>query len=318
MLLSLFSFKTMIFAEPIEITDTWSLVNTFGDHYIMQVLDVDVPVDTANWSIHIAPSNYVVLADGGYDSEISFFVGVTEYTATLAEISGTSEIEYDYFVDFTDFNGDDITGATSFNMNIALNFTSAPSGWTDYFNDNTFMAFDVEPLTVRFYNRLALYYEYDLYTIEHFPTDPTPPSGKKFVGWETITGEVYNEGLPESDWISQDGIFRLYATYQDVLDVPFETDDPSVTTPSALATVLTGLGLYNSAGFMIIYALLLIILALGIVLLKVSAFIMIILDILITALFWYFGMLPLFVSILMIFVFMISILLVLNGGKQYE
>jgi hypothetical protein len=91
---------------------------------------------------------------------------------------------------------------------------------------------------------------------------------------------------------------------------------PAVNNP--IGTILFNLGYYNITGFVFIYTLLILISSVALWYYKMNSFVTLISNILITAVFMFFGYLPFFVSIIMIMLFFLLILGINKGGLFSE
>ncbi len=110
------------------------------------------------------------------------------------------------------------------------------------------------------------------------------------------------------------GNFKLFAYYKSNYDLGYENVEPIPTTPSAITDVLTGIGFYNTAGFIIMYVALIGISTVLLLYIHAPVFVMIIVYILETSLFMFMGMLPLFATIIIILLLAVGLMFTWKSG----
>jgi len=171
---------------------------------------------------------------------------------------------------------------------------------------------------VYFYSKLALYADYFAPGYVPKPADPVAPTGYNFIGWKTITGEIYDfdSMAVDSTWLLQDGdgydYLNLYAVFVNIYDPGIEYD-PTVTenAPAGLVAILTDFGLYNEAGkFLIFFVLVLIIdgVMLVIAAFRTNPIIIVIVDGALAIFFMFLGWLAPWISIAII-LFLVTIVM---------
>ena len=145
------------------------------------------------------------------------------------------------------------------------------------------------------------------------PTDPTPPTGFEFTGWFLPDGSIYDFTTLSSDMfvdnvITINAYFRVAGTASD-----YGTTDDTPDTGTNIYNVLSAFGFATDVGFIFMYLGLIVLVSVGLVVVKISGFIVLVVDIMITALFMYLGFLPLYVIALVFITLVVGILFYMGG-----
>ena len=200
---------------------------------------------------------------------------------------------------------------------IPFYYTSGTTASTELINVNvtTRMSFD-RPNTARFVNNGTVIDKYFMKTLPVFPT-PTK-------SLHTFLYYVDSQGsrVSRTDYNNQLIVDRVL-TLTAVFEKDFTTGQPTTAwIPPAvnnpIGTILFNLGYYNITGFVFIYTLLILISSVALWYYGMNSFVTLISNILITAVFMFFGYLPFFVSIIMIMLFFLLILGINKGGLFSE
>jgi uncharacterized repeat protein (TIGR02543 family) len=301
-------------------------------YWQMMIEEIPVPLDTTSFSFRVPNS-----IDIDWDQEFSQFASFIRFRtpsgnhdfSLLPTTISSMYVSFAYTLALVE--GVDVSDATMIDIYIVLKpetltepITSGGITFTTYagfWNYYTSMWFDYPLFTVRFYNAMILYDTYTFISVPDKPTDPTPLPNYVFTGWRTINGDIFDFTFVTENMFSNIGtnaVLNLYAQFQLNQDIEFDTGDPDINAPQALTTILTAFGMNNYSGFIVLYVLCLSALTIGLLLLKLSGFIIVLVDIIVTALFMFLGWLPIFVSIIIMMVFTLGVLLTLKSRSVGE
>lgn len=149
------------------------------------------------------------------------------------------------------------------------------------------------------------------------PADPTPPTGFEFTGWFLENGDIYNFTHLGSDDFT-DNVIHIYAYFRVAgTSSDYGTTDDTPDTGTNIYNVLSAFGFATDVGFIFIYLGLIVLVSVGLVVVRISGFIVLVVDIMITALFMYLGFLPLYV-IALVFITLVVGMLFYMGGVNSE
>jgi hypothetical protein len=279
----------------------------------------------------------------GYFTEIRYFINANCTTQLFNNITDANEIfkindpsgvlasktyVFDLNVPFKGFDINNPIQVRSFKMVYATRipfanlvpfyYTSGTTPSSELININVGTRFSFEtPNRVDFVNNGTVISKYFM---NKLPQQPTPTKTfHTFLYYADIEGKrVSNRGYYNPELL-QNRVLTLTA----VFEKDFTTGQPTTAwTPPAvnnpIGQILFNTGYYNITGFVFIYTLL--ILGASILLWKygMPTFVSLIANILITAVFMFFGYLPFFVSIIMILLFLLLIIGINKGGLFSE
>ena len=166
-----------------------------------------------------------------------------------------------------------------------------------------------------FYNGLTLY-EQQFFngTISEPAIDPVHPDGYEFVYWELASGLKWNfEDLVTASDLNDDSQLKLYARFA----VPAGDEEvvtPTDNMPEGIAALFAMIGLDNEAGYIVLFCLIVVLFLIVSALLHLPMIVNAIVMIVLTGLFWWLGVIPFWVSLIVI---IIAILMIV-GGSSYE
>ena len=296
----------------------WEFYNYFSDIYGMRVT-IELPENVGRFKITIPNyAQYIMFEDGGIDSNICFdapsgcvnFIDLF-YTTPPKNLYG----EFDIWLNA--INGVDYSNSTTISFNLVVSFDIMPSGFYQEWQDNVTIELP-NALTVRFY---VAGYMYDIqYIVNQLPTNPTPPADigdAEFIYWRTINGDVFSFASSQilDEYLDGD-VLNLYAVFAGLNDnIYIPPDEPNNTnTPDAIIDLLDAVGMANTGGYVFIYVILILIASFLIIKIGGGAFVAIMIDIIIFGTFIYMGLLPLYMIILSVLIFIFAFLYSLNSG----
>jgi len=285
----------------------WDSYNTYSTYYAMRLV-VNFPAPVDRFVVNIPNSSYNLFASGGSDSEFTICSGLN-LTGTctyilLADRSGTVNNEYQ-------ITGNDIL---SMAVMVYQDYTATPSGYVNFYNENSSFSFDV--YKIKFYTGLVLYDEEYFYGIPTTPVDPTPPEDYEFLGWKTVSGDLYEFTWITPAMLDEYGEFKVFAIYRNIYDMDVGIVDPSSNVPANIQIILTNAGMFNTVGFMILYVIIIGLLTGALFWIKSPMFIYIIVYLLITGLWIYLGLFPVFVYVVLGLMIVLGLVTAIkNGGK---
>ena len=326
------------------------LLNTEGTFAMLVSSCIAIPDNALTFTVQ--PTSQLINAfglvyksddpDDDFYTEIRYFENVDCTSELKNNITDTNEVffvnnpngllpsksyVFDLNVPFKGFDIDNPIGIKALKMVYATNvlfgdiipfyYTSGTTASSALINVNvtTRMSFD-RPNTVNFVNNGNVVTKYFMNTLPAFPT-PTK-SFHTFLYYVDVNGRRTTRSYYD-DTLIVDRVLTLTA----VFEKDFTTGQPTTAwTPPAvnnpIGTILFNLGYYNITGFVFLYTLLILISSVALWYYKMNSFVTLISNILITAVFMFFGYLPFFVSIIMIMLFFLLILGINKGGLFSE
>lgn len=283
----------------------WYSYNLFSTNYAMR-LQYTFEANVDRFSIEIPITDYNEFEIGGVDSTITTYTDVDQTgTATEYLLSDLSLTVHNTYII-------EQAGVRSVLILVAQNYEATPQEYNNYYQSNSVLTYDL--LRVTFYNGITPIESSYFYGIPTAPVDPTPAEGYEFLGWRTLDLTPYDFTFVDVDMADEYGNFKLFAYYKSNYDLGYENVEPIPTTPSAITDVLTGIGFYNTAGFIIMYVALIGISTVLLLYIHAPVFVMIIVYILETSLFMFMGMLPLFATIIIILLLAVGLMFTWKSG----
>jgi hypothetical protein len=171
------------------------------------------------------------------------------------------------------------------------------------------------PNTVVFLDGLTTYYTTQYITTIPFPDDPTR-TDFDFNFWQDINGNPFTNPIADSSQLI-DGTLYLYANFSASYTITLPTPVPN-TVDSPIDVILYNTGFFNTAGFLLLYLVLILALNIGLWYIGIgSNYASLIGNIAITTIFMFLGYLPIYVSALMIMLY-IYLVFGINKGVSYE
>lgn len=315
----------------INYINEWTTDSTAGN-YFMSLEYLEIIDHTKEIRIRIPDLSYNQQTIGGIESKLILL--------------DESMIELDNF-DIDYLIGDDMTGVidiflynsviyadntyyheTTFDyteikyitLRVMQTWTSLPAGYYEAWITDTDSQLSVftEEIPVIFYAYIDGQYNkiYDTqFIFDEIPTEPTrptetPTTESEFLGWKTITGEYYNFDTAVIEDFLNESRFLLYAVYSNINE-PI-TVDTTITNniPDGLENLMSVINANTTEGYMFLFLLLNILVITICLLLKLSSFIPIIISLSLYGLFIYFGVMNVFIIVILALIYFI-----LLGGK---
>ena len=340
MILPLFNLKEVkaITETEFDFVQEWEIYNYFTTVYGFRINQYEFP-DLAGGNFvmefDIPQSDYNINTIGGIQSYLvlSDDIGVV-YSIPLIDLFA-DDMFGTIYLDFSENRiisnrfayviSEDLSTVNELSINVMMDFTSIPSQFYEYWMLNCVSILTIEAFVVKFYTyidylgglTLSLHdIQFVFNNIPNIPSNPSPPSvydGYVFIGWrywdiqEQEMAVYYFDKIIDESITGEDGIIEFYAIFTDFVVVGDITEITG-NLPPKLSIFLEGIGFNNIKGYMILYVLLHL-LIMGYMVFKKKLLNMgIFFSILITVLFMYFGMLSMFVIIVMILFYIIMLL----------
>jgi hypothetical protein len=281
--------------------------------------------------------------DNDFFTEIRYFENLDCTSELKNNITDTNEVffvnnpdgvlasktyVFDLDVPFKGFDIDNPIGIKAFKMVYATRipfanivpfyYTSGTNASAELININVGTRFSFEtPNRVDFVNNGTVISKYFM---NRLPQQPTPTKTfHTFLYYADIeANRVYNRGYYNPELL-QNRVLTLTAVFEKDFTTGQPTTawiPPAVNNP--IGTILFNLGYYNITGFVFLYTLLILISSVALWYYGMNSFVTLISNILITAVFMFFGYLPFFVSIIMIMLFFLLIIGINKGGLFSE
>ena len=297
----------------------------------LEYSDIYIPYNTLGITVEFGYMPYYVEYQEIYNSSIILYNGaLAADTLNFDDYTNldTNVISFAIPYDPIDYEVNDLD---TFDMNIYIDndlYTSQSLTHDRiiYYLKNLEISFNNDVFkTINFVSENVIYESVavELNTLFNYPDDPTAPDGYDFTGWYTNAGVLYTSRLITVNQIESDNTFTLYARYE-VTPVGFDPDlsDPVQRSEGIFGkfeTMLAGFGFDTPTGYIIVYALTLIII-LGFLAIKGAAritygFIAFIIHVGFT--FW--GVLDSFIIIIGFMLFGLMIIIpLLNSGEGLQ
>lgn len=306
-------------------TIPFNYVNFFATNYglVSSCIQLDITSDIL--TIDVPENDYTDFTTaGGVDSAIALYTDTSCLTPSnvqgfeLYEINPSTNVNNTYFFEF-DFLAPGET-IRSFTLTLATTLTQAqaPGQYVSFMSNNTTYT-ETTPYVVRYFSEGEFYAEayYIINVPEPLAGDPTK-SGFTFQYWKDINGNVYNFQLPPTeDQLNTNNEFYLEAVFfKDFTITPPTVLPPGVDEP--LDIILFNTGFFNTPGFVLLYFILTMLLNVGLWQLGSTTIPTLIGNITLTSLFMFLGYLPIYISALMIVLFITIVITQGKGGMFNE
>jgi len=306
--------------EIVPISTTWDAVQGSNSDWALYTDFIILPTQTQELEIEVPNTIYLEESNNDYTSSMELFykdstILILEITDYNPNLHGYASFDLDQI---SVLNNLDVRDLMSIRFIFAQAFSSVPDEYIDDWTSN--FTIDVIRLArfVLFYSRLLLYTQVSYYDTFSLPDDPPAPLGYTFSGWMTITGDRFDINAISDDAYDENGYLYLYAVFLNLRGDTYEPTPINPNNPTQLYTLLTALGLYNDAGFMIIFLVLSLVIIFGLLALKINGIVIVICHAMLTSLFIFLGWLPLFAIILIIMIYLIALLITSRGGISNE
>jgi hypothetical protein len=188
------------------------------------------------------------------------------------------------------------------------------TAFVNFMNLNTYFDFTGNVFRANWYNGTSLFSS-NSYTLFPTPPLPSPPPFGPLVFNEWVDGNQ----VPFNPNLIYSGNLNFFATFR------APTVSESVTTPvlppnptPPLQAFLTGLGLFNTEGFLFLFALIIILINFALVYYKFALGLIIVSNGIIAGMFMFLQFLPFWASFLFVSVIIFMIMLINGGMTRYE
>lgn len=226
-------------------------------------------------------------------------------------------------INLADVNMDDYD-SIQFNLLFKL-----PEYVSKFNNDNDFLKFwsdtfefafddDLESLSgayvIEYRNQFSIWYKTYYSGIPPLPLEPYSLN-QSFLYWRTILNIEYpfiTPLTPPTYPMPSRGVYTLYATYEAKLNS--DVDDVGGVGDSIITDVLTLLGMNNEAGKIIMYFILILLLTAGLALIKLSALVIVMINLVVSSFFIFMGWLPMYAIIVIILTMLILLVFTFKKG----
>ena len=299
----------------------WETYNYYSNFFGMRI-SLDMPVNNVRQLTFTVPDfSDNLVENGNVVSQIIFDMGDITHTFDLADIylyqafdKGLHALSGTYIINLYAVNGYlNLMGVEQIRINVMQGFSSIPSGFMQNWNENAYVS--INPRLAVYYDRLNVYTTEVFYYIPIQPIDPTPPTNYRFIGWMLNDGEMFDfYTIPTAE--NYDGTnLPLKAVYQLVGIGQQTPTELSTNMPEALADLLDMFGLYNFTGFIIVYIITMLLVVVPMIMAGFKTMIILISMIVVTGLFTFLGMLPLFAVILVFIALTFTLIQTFRGGN---
>ena len=310
---AILSFSTNIFASTTTFTNT----QAYSNFYYLFSDTIEINQDANIFTLDIPKNDYTVYELGGVRSAIIFYTnndgtGTNEYVY-LDDLDDTLSVNKLYSVQLSTLS---ITPLSAKLLLMHNQGSVLPSGYAAFMAAETEYSFEA-PNTVYYYSEGQIYFSAYFINNVPRPTDPTL-LGFTFQYWKDINGNVYDFQLPPTeDQLNSNNEFYLEAVFfKDFTITPPSQLPPGVDEP--LDIILFNTGFFNTPGFVLIYFILTILLNIGLWRLGSTTIPTLIGNITLTSLFMFLGYLPIYISALMIVLFITIVITQGKGGMFNE
>lgn len=296
----------MVPIAPYDIPVFWNNINVYSTYYAI-VSEIEVPFNASSLQIYIPESAYHRLSYGGVDSNITLYDSADVLLETVLMSELATKPDGLMLIDFTSY---DLNEVATIEIRIMQNYTTMPSGYTDYMTEFTSITFNEDV-------KLAIYImDNEEYNRQLFTTLPpyleVSKEGYTFEGWFFKNGMEYDFSSTISDtYIEFNSTVMLYAKFTITDPIPvFEEGTPA----NAFNNFLAIFHLNNLLGYLLSYFIVNIGIVLGLKALNLSGTIMSIGMIAVTGIFIYVGVLPLLMIIIGLGIDFASLIINLGRG----
>jgi hypothetical protein len=328
--MGIFSFIPLM---PVKAADTfyisastmqWRAENDSGNGALISGF-IPIIRNTVEITFNAADTGYIEISNSVYTSSVEFYyLGIAqplvlEIFDSNPNIYGDTVYDLDAVSILNSMNLNDlyqirIIIAHDFSTMLSVEIPIYVTYWISEFTFQyiTFPSFLIFYSGLRQYASVSYYDNVDIV----LPSNPTGPAGYNFIGWRTITGELFSVDNVKPEYKDENGYIFLYAVFANVRGETFVPTNPSPNTPNSIFVLMDAIGIYNDAGFMIVYFIIMAIIIVTLLYFKLNSAIVLMISLLVTGIFIYLGWLPIFVIILMAMLFLIGIFTAFKGGLE--
>lgn len=336
----------------------WELYNYYSTYYGMRLyvnssFDITTPDGFSSGIITFPTSSDNINTIGAVDSEIAFYdTNGLFYTGTLfglfgwtTNFGGSVRFSQEKMVNGTVIfyrtiiynSSDEIVSSFDNDLpmlylmfNVMQNFSSPPSGYVSWWEENNSVVFYTIYLRIEYYVNLNIIASDILDGNIITPPTVTEPLNYDFVQWNTITGEKYdfNSAYYDVNWISTVNsidTLKLFAQFKKQDTSADNVIEPTITdrVPPPIKTLMSDLNMNTPNGYIGFFVITYILIALFLLLvtLKVSnktRTTSLFVSFVVYALFWiYLGAFPIWFVVCLIGILAYCILSLSNNKNDY-
>jgi hypothetical protein len=336
----------------------FNVVELATDYHAMVITEQDIPSESNILYVNIPADGQRTPSANGVDAEISFYDSLSDlwidyFIGDLLFPGDTMgdeihlTIRFNALADLGSILGDVTSyNFTKFKITLPLIYQILPTSVSEslkynYYYDNTTIAQTILYYKVYFYDRLEFLGQGTVTSssIPDVPVRDADPANMKFIGWYslqeligteteglyhpiTVSGanayqEVTNNDL-EFVENSNIGILKLFARYQDktsgaITPPTFEND-----MPFGINAIFATFGMNNNTGYTIFFIFILLVMFLLFASLKLPLIVYFIGGISTSLFFMFFGIMPIYLSIIVILLMVVTFFGINLGGSNYE
>ena len=335
-----FTFNTVraFEVQDVSFNDYWELENLYSTYYAMHInanpiidfttdIEFTIPDFSDNINSYGGTDSFINLYDEDSILLISYdlddFIGIEMFGFVHLNLDqnyiyGRTKWLVETTVDYTDVKFISIL--------VMQSFSSPPSQyWETWIAESeAYYTTTRTPVIFYYYDGDSYFTVYDTQFINNDnpitePTDPTimPTTESEFIGWRSINGTIYDfESLITDDMITS-GVLLFFAKYSNIT-VAGDIDAITDNTPDSMNAFLSVLGMDDAEGYMLLFILLNIMLAVGCLLLKLKSYIFLIISMISLGIFMFMGMLQLYVIIIVIMLYILLLIGNILGTREAE
>ena len=239
---------------------------------------------------------------------------------------------YPYSYDISDFNFSDISGIVDISLieiyddeGITTDFTTIkievpqdiippiPSDYISYLNENSYITFNNNIYSYRFYVDGVLYDGGFFRNVINLPTSPTK-AGYYFNGWITNNGAEYSEGnIVNFDLLINNNL-DLYASWREA--IPIDTTLNQGGANNILSSLFATINMDTNLGYVIVYLALIMIILFYFAKFSIPPIMTIITMLLLTSFWIFLGFLPVLMAIMSFITLLYMLINNIRGGAS--
>ena len=295
----------------------WNYINIVSNIYAIQTT-MGIVNDAKTIQIYIPDSEFHRTDYNGYDATLKF-----------SDDGGST---YPYSYDLTDFNFSNISGIIDINLlqiyddlSLQSNFTNfiilipqsfvppIPSGYIDYLNISSFLTWNNNIYSYKFYVDGILYDGGFFRSTIPLPNTPNK-TGYYFNGWVLPNGETWDENSNINLDLLLNNNLDLYASWRERSVIDTTITDP--TENNLMANVFATFNLNTNVGYIIVYLAIIMMSLFALNKFNMPQILTIITLLLITAFWMFLGFLPILMSIMAFAVLTYMLITNVRGGAN--
>jgi len=307
--------------KPIDTLTRFDKWEFFGPIQAIETQLQNVPTGSNILTIFIPRSNRLRYATNEGESVFNFTIdNEPALNITLTDLLDQDfvgprlEQPYGLFIiDLRDIPNNPNNRVTQFGIQI---YSTEPidSAFLSYMNRNTFFEFTSELLRAQWFVGDTIFATnfFTLFPERPLP-NPSPIAPLVFVEWFDDNNQAFN---PNVVYTGPQRFYARFALPNISESVTTPVNPPQATPP--LQAFLTGLGLFNTEGFLFLFALVIILVNFALVYYQLGLGLIIVSNIIVAGLFIFLQFLPFWASFLFVSIIVFMIMLINGGMTKYE